>query len=296
MATPAIENILSHFPNYEIFIVGSFVSTELFANHPRVKTTFIDNTKKSKCKLKAIYQLSKEIGKVDIGVSFRSSFRSKVLMYFCAKKRFYFSKHYQNIHQVEKYNSFINDSFNISTVPQDLKLYFEKKIFTKPTLGINPGATYGSAKRWYPTEFAKVCIELSNNYDILIFGGPSEQDIAKDIEDELKQAGVTNYTNLAGETTIKELVENIARLSLFITNDSGPMHIGAAFKVPTIAIFGPTKDFETNQWNNPNGVIVKADLECMPCMKRVCPLKTHECMKKITSKDVLSAKEKVKTL
>ena len=119
-----------------------------------------------------------------------------------------------------------------------------------PLCGINPGASYGSAKRWYPQEFAKVARELSGEYDVIIFGGPGETDIAGDIEQALIDSGVINYKNLAGDTTITELINKIASLDLFITGDSGPMHVAAAFQVPTVAIFGPTKDRETSQWMN----------------------------------------------
>jgi len=77
-------------------------------------------------------------------------------------------------------------------------------------------------------------------------------------------------------------------ISLAISVSPGPMHVAAAFKIPTITIFGPTKFTETNQWNNPNGQIISKDLECAPCMKRVCPLKHHDCMKLITAEDVLN--------
>ena len=95
---------------------------------------------------------------------------------------------------------------------------------------------------------------------------------------------------MAGLTTIPELIEKIAGLSLFITNDSGPMHIAAAYKVKTVSIFGPTKFTETNQWrNDKNGLIVTKNLDCAPCMKRECPLKHHNCMKLVTANDVLEA-------
>ncbi|MCP4971755.1 MAG: glycosyltransferase family 9 protein, partial [Arcobacter sp.] len=103
----------------------------------------------------------------------------------------------------------------------------------------------------------------------------------------LKQNGIINYENLASKTTIPMLIEKIAGLDLFITNDSGPMHVAAAFKIPTITIFGPTKFTETNQWNNPKGKIITKNLDCAPCMKRICPLKHHNCMKQITSDDVI---------
>jgi heptosyltransferase-2 len=130
-------------------------------------------------------------------------------------------------------------------------------------------------------------MELSSVYEIVIFGGPAEANMAGDIEKELIKANIKNYSNIAGKTTIKELCQKIGGLDLFITGDSGPMHVAAAFKVPTVAIFGPTKDQETSQWMNPKGVIVKREMACSPCMKRTCPLKHHECMKLIEAEDVL---------
>ena len=67
------------------------------------------------------------------------------------------------------------------------------------------------------------------------------------------------------------------------------MHIAASFQVPTVSIFGPTKDKETSQWNNEKSVILKTNLECQPCMRRTCPLKHHNCMNLIKAIDVLNA-------
>lgn len=292
MATPAIENIIKNIDDVEITIFGSFVSTKIFENHPKVKNIIIDETKKSKNRYASLYSLSKEIGKFDMAFSFRSSFSTKFFFFLLkAQKKFIFKKTKIEKHQVLKYNDFVNQSLKSSLEAGDLKLYFKPFSYDKPTLGINPGATYGSAKRWYPSEFAKVAISLASKYNIVIFGGPTETDIAGDIENELIQNGVKNYQNFAGKTTITELIEKIAGLDLFITNDSGPMHVAAAFKIKTVSIFGPTKFKETNQWNNPNGKIISKYLDCSPCMKRVCPLKHHNCMKEITADDVLKVIE-----
>jgi heptosyltransferase-2 len=212
-----------------------------------------------------------------------------------AKNKYQFDKNkYQNRHQVEKYNDFVNDSLNTNYLPEKLVLYsshskLKIKNSSLPILGINPGASYGSAKRWYPKEFAKVARELSGEYNIIIFGGPDETDIAGDIEQALIDSGVKNYENLAGNTTITELINKIASLDLFITGDSGPMHVAAAFQVPTVSIFGPTKDEETAQWMNKKSIILKKNLDCQPCMERTCPLIHHNCMCLIKAVDVIGA-------
>lgn len=173
-----------------------------------------------------------------------------------------------------------------------LKLYFEPKIFARKTLGLNPGASYGSAKRWYPLYFAKVAQEFANDFDIVIFGGSNESEICDEIARQLSKNGV-KFTNLCGKTTIKELCEMIAGIAesggIFITNDSGPMHIAATFKTPTIALFGPTRWRETSPYANENARILHLNLPCMPCMKRVCPLGTHACMKNLLPQMAIDA-------
>ncbi|OCL83929.1 glycosyltransferase family 9 protein [Arcobacter porcinus] len=293
MATPAIENIIKSYPEAKITLLGSYVSTQAYKDYPNIEKVIVDNTKKDGNRYLNLIKLAKSLGDFDIAISFRRSFTSKFLLFFInAKKKLGYKRlTKKEIHLAIRYNDFINKFLNLNNKVGDLKLYFEAFKYDKATLGINPGATYGSAKRWYPEEFAKLAIKLSSKYDIVIFGGPNEKEIANDIEKELIKNGIKNYKNIAGKTTIPELIEKIAGLDLFITNDSGPMHIAAAYKVKTIAIFGPTKFTETNQWNNPNGLIVTKNLECAPCMKRACPLKHHNCMKLITANDVL---EKIK--
>jgi len=287
MVTPAIENIVNFNNDVEITFIGSFVSIEAMKNHPKVvKTVVLDK------KYRVLYKTARNLGEFDYFFSFRSSLRTKFLKFLIsAKNKYQFDKNkYQHRHQVEKYNDFINDSLNINFPAGKLLLStINFQSSTQKTVGINPGASYGSAKRWYPEEFAKVASELSDQYDIVIFGGPDEQDIALDIEKLLIKKDVKNYKNLAGKTTIPELINHISNLDLFITGDSGPMHVAAAFEVPTVAIFGPTKDNETSQWMNEKSLIVKKNLDCQPCMKRTCPLGHHDCMDLIKAVDVLNA-------
>lgn len=301
MTTPAIENIKQTYPKSKLTIFGSYVSVKIFLKHPNIDNIIIDDSKQSFIRYQKLHKLAKEAGVFDIAFSFRRNFSTKFLLFFIkTKKRFIYKRYEKNeMHQVIRYNDFINRSLNIKTQPKELKIYH--KITTKKEkkiLGINPGATYGSAKRWYALEFAKVAIKLSDKYDIKIFGGPSELDIALDIEKELIKSGTTNYENLAGKTTITELFYHISFLDMFITADSGPMHVAAAFKVPTVSVFGPTKDTETSQWQNQNSSILKKQFDCQPCMKRVCPLigdKYHQCMKAIVAKDVLDTIKQIRS-
>ena len=291
MASPAIENLINYCSDSEITLIGSDIAIEAMKNHPKVTKTYV--LEKNYISL---YRTILSMEEFDIFVSFRGSIRSKLIK-FCisAKTKHQFDKNiYKQGHQVEKYNNFVNDSFNINSIPSRLILHTEKKMKGKNKLvGLNPGASYGNSKRWYPKEFAAVANDLSRNYDIIIFGGPGEKDIAAEIEGYLIKYGVDNYQNLANKTSVTELISHISSLDLFITGDSGPMHIAAALQVPTVTIFGPTNDKVTSQWMNTKNTIVKKNLDCQPCMKRICPLSHHNCMALIKSIEVLDA---VKTL
>jgi heptosyltransferase II len=290
MVTPSIESLIRRFNNTEITIIGSYASIEILKYHPNVVEYFV--IEKNYFKL---YKLSKKIGKFDKFLSFRGSFRSTILKFFISGiDKFQFQKsNYKNLHQVEKYSHFVNDSFGVNFPVENLKIYsisdFNNKNKTKPIIGMNPGASYGSSKRWPPQKFAKVAIELSSFYDIVIFGNSEEIEIGIEIEEKLLEKNIKNYQNLIGKTTLEDLIKHIKRLDLFLTGDSGPMHLAAAFQIPTVSIFGPTKVNETSQWMNKKNTIVKKNLKCQPCMKRKCPLIHNNCMNLINPDEVLSA-------
>jgi heptosyltransferase-2 len=116
-----------------------------------------------------------------------------------------------------------------------------------PIVAINPGATYGSAKRWYPDRFAAVADALSGEWGTaVVVGSPSEAPLAGEIEAAARRGVV----NLAGKTTVREMMALLSLSSFLVTNDSGPMHIGAALGVPLVAIFGPTDWRRTSPWTS----------------------------------------------
>lgn len=303
MATPAIELLSKYHPNARFTFVGSYVSIEALKHHPLCDRAIVDETKKASNRFIATYKLAKELGEFHLGITFRNQLYSSLLLRFtntvvCLAKQSWHSmfllshtpKIKANKHLALQYAELA--MVNVDEYNDDidaLKLYIEPIEHAKPTLGINAGATYGSAKRWYPERFAQVAANFSDTFDILIFGGPGEVEMAKEIEDNLISLNIDNYRNIAGKTNIQELCANIAGCSLFITNDSGPMHVAAAYQVPTVAIFGPTKHKETSQWMNKKSKIVREEIECAPCMKRECPLKHHDCMKMITASKVIEA-------
>ncbi|MDD2906442.1 MAG: lipopolysaccharide heptosyltransferase II [Sulfurimonas sp.] len=303
MATPAIELLTQEYPNARLTFVGSYASIEALKHHPRCERAIVDETKKAPSRLIATYKLAHALGSFDLAVSFRNQLHASLLLRFTGTvvsiaRRSWHSifllSHTPKIstkqHLCLQYAQLaMSDTHNWNRQTPPLALYIKAKHFTKPMLGINAGATYGSAKRWYPERFAAVAAAFSEKYDILIFGGPSEEPMAKEIEDSLLRLGVKNFTNIAGKTNIEELCANIGGCCLFITNDSGPMHIAAAYQVPTVAIFGPTKHTETSQWMNKKSKIVRHEMQCSPCMKRECPLGHHECMTTITAAEVIAA-------
>ena len=228
--------------------------------------------------------------------SFRSSFASKILLFGArAGQKFIFQKSNDGAHQVQKYLKFVKSALNLKRADDELKLYFEPRKFDAPVLGLNPGASYGSAKRWYPAYFAQVALHFKDKFKIMIFGGAGERDMCEQIERILRENGAA-CENLAGKTSVRELCEDIGGIGqsggIFVTNDSGPMHIAAAYKTPTIALFGPTRFTQTCPWRNENARILHLNLECMPCMKRVCPLGTHACMKDLSPQAVIQTIER----
>jgi len=150
---------------------------------------------------------------------------------------------------------------------------------------INPGAAYGSAKRWIPERFAEVADILVSRYglSIILSGGPGEIEIG----DDIAKAMQSPHQNLIGKTSVRQMMAVLAASSLMVTNDSGPMHVAAAFGVPMVAIFGPTDHTTTSPWGT-RAQIVRHPVECSPCMLRQCPI-DHRCMQRVTVDDVLSA-------
>ena len=170
MTSMAIESLKENFPNAKFTFFGSFASTSLYQNHPNLDKIIVDKSKNSRFRYLNLAKTIKSLDKFDLGVSFRSHFATKFAFLFLkTDKKIFFKKEKNSLHQAEKYLSFINKNLNLTTKFNELKLYFTPRKFSKKTIGLNPGANYGSAKRWYPAYFAEVGLALKDEYDIIIF-------------------------------------------------------------------------------------------------------------------------------
>lgn len=148
-------------------------------------------------------------------------------------------------------------------------------------IGINPGATYGSAKCWLPERFREVTQKLleEKNLSVVYFGDQSSLGLVKEICRGLD----SRVVNLAGVTTLRELACLISLCDVLLTNDSGPMHIAAALNTPLVALFGSTNEIVTGPFNS--GIVIHKHVECSPCYQRTCPI-DFRCMKGISSEEV----------
>ena len=156
-------------------------------------------------------------------------------------------------------------------------------------IGIHPGAAYGETKRWFPERFARVMDLLQKpGRRFVLLGGPGEEQLAEKVSNITAQPPI----NTAGKTTIAEALALISRCGLFLSNDSGLMHVAAALRIPQVALFGSTDPEKTAPLNDKAVVIHPAKVKCTPCFKSECE-ENLECMKAITVDEVCSAAEKL---
>jgi heptosyltransferase-2 len=146
------------------------------------------------------------------------------------------------------------------------------------------GAEFGPAKRWPAAHFADLGRRLAaQGYAAWVLGGPGDAAIG-----EAVAAGAPQVANLAGRTTLAEAIDLIAAARAVVSNDSGLMHVAAALGRPVVGIYGATSP----DFTPPLGAastILREDLPCSPCGKRVCPLGHLKCLNDLAPERVLAA-------
>jgi heptosyltransferase-2 len=157
----------------------------------------------------------------------------------------------------------------------------------RPLVGLGFGASYGSAKMWPKERYAELTGRLAETADVVLLGAESDRETEREI---MARAG-GKAVSLVGKTDLTTLAAVMSRLSLYISNDTGPMHISAGLGVPTIAIFGPTSPEETRPLGA-NVTVIRHKADCAPCFKRECPT-DHRCMTAVTVDEIVETARRV---
>lgn len=318
MTTPAVDTIRANFPQAEITVLANPAVAPVFANYDGVDRVITFDRKGAHRGVLGRLRLAAELRthRFDLAIMLPNSFDSALVPWLARipqragkdsdARGFILTHRYPRLmqrsdtHQVLNYLSML-EYFGLQPAKAVLRLQTTaaedgelaallalRGIGPQDlVLGINPGAAFGSAKRWYPERFGEVAKELAQRWGakIVITGGAGETEMAARIEECL----VGDCANFAGSTSVRQLLALIKRCDFFITNDSGPMHIAAAFEVPLVAIFGST-DHRTTSAFFDQGAIVRSGADCAPCHKRECPT-DHRCMTQVSAGQVVEAAE-----
>lgn len=158
---------------------------------------------------------------------------------------------------------------------------------TERLLGCAPGASFGPAKCWPAERFAASLRQLAGQgfAAILLFGSASEAQATRAVAQGLEGLKVID---LSGRTNLAQALALLARLGIFLTNDSGLMHAAAALEVPTLAVFGSTNPVTTAPLG-PWVELVRRPVECSPCLKPLCAKGDLRCFTAIQPPEVTSA-------
>ncbi|MBI3279493.1 MAG: lipopolysaccharide heptosyltransferase II [Acidobacteria bacterium] len=155
-------------------------------------------------------------------------------------------------------------------------------------VGMSPGAAFGGAKRWLPERFIEAAAETASYLDgaVAVFGSRDERELCESLAERLQDRGIRTL-DFAGKTTLSEFIELAAACRVYLTNDSGAMHVTSALGVPTVAVFGST-DEEATGPTGPLARIVRERVDCSPCLLRECPI-DHRCMTGVPAERVARA-------
>jgi heptosyltransferase-2 len=159
---------------------------------------------------------------------------------------------------------------------------FATRGMQSPVIGVSPGAAYGGAKRWLPERFAAAARELAERVggSVAVFGSASERAMCEQV------SAAAGGRNFAGATTLREFIDMTAACHVYLTNDSGAMHIASALGVPSVTVFGPTDETATGP-SGPLARLLREPVDCAPCKLRECPI-DHRCMTRVTADRVVT--------
>lgn len=325
MCEPALRGLRKLFPDAQIALLVKPAVADLFVGHPTLTRVLTYDSKGRHAGLPGKWALAGQLRRqgFDLAVLFQNAFEAAFLTFLAGVPRRYgyatdgrslllsdsvaAPDRHTLVHQVRYYWDLLKPLGLTGDPPApELTVFPEEEeamagrfakgglTATDVVVGINPGSTYGGAKRWLPERFAEVTDRLSHTIQespgkqvsVVIFGAAGEEHLGQEIAARLQLPSLV----LSGATTIRELMAALKRCTMLLTNDTGPMHIASAFQVPVVAIFGPTDWRTTSPFGNAHA-IVRQPVDCAPCLLRECPI-DHRCMTRVTVDQVYEAATK----
>jgi heptosyltransferase-2 len=310
MTLPAMVALRETYPGAHIAVVANPVAAQLLANHPACDEIIVYDKQGDHAGLIGLLKFASRLrrGRFDLAILFQYAIEAgfmtalagvpRRLGFATDGRRFLlthpvpFTDRVQKLHQVDAFLQVLGHyDIGAAARVQTLCLLESERAWAQQQLGqspvavINPGAAYGSAKRWYPERFAAVADFLAREHglQVVLIGGPAEVEIGRDIAAAMQAPAL----NFIGTTSVRQMMALVDAAALMITNDSGPMHVAAAFDVPIVAVFGPTDHTTTSPFAR-RYRIVRHAVECSPCLLRECPI-DHRCMTRVTVDDVTAA-------
>lgn len=311
MTTPAVRAIRKNFFNARIFILAKPWVAPVFDHSPYVDEVIHYDAKGRHKGIKGIARLSRELKPMgfDAAILLQNAVEAAIITFLAGiKTRIGFdtdarrlllthpvpcTKQIKSIHQTGYYLKMLK-GVGLSTGSSRLDLFTGEEDKQRAeeilgengispgdaVLGINPSATFGPAKQWFPEKYARLSDKMIDTLGVkvIIFGGPQDKALGESIAGAMRNRPL----DLSGRTSLGQAMALIDRCCAFVTNDSGLMHVAAAVNTPLVAVFGSTNHTTTSPWSEKSR-IVRVPVECSPCMKMVCPLeKGHmQCMKKV---------------
>jgi len=309
MTTPAVRAIRKNFPDAEISILAKPWVAPVFESSPYIDNILIyDDAGKHKGLLGKL-RLARELKEYhfDAAILLQNAIEAAIITFFAGipcrigyntdarglllTHSVPCSPQIKKIHQTGYYLDILHgvglktDGLNLDLVVAEkhqeraVEILSQYGISRKDRLvGINPSATFGPAKQWFPQRYAELADRIKEVFGarIIIFGGPGDRELGCEISQMMRHQPI----DLSGKTDLQEAIALINMCNLFITNDSGLMHVAIALDVPLIAIFGSTNPITTGP-KGLNSRIVRVPVECSPCLKPECPKGHLKCMNQI---------------
>ncbi len=318
MSTPAIQTVRKGFPQAHITLLAKPWVMPVFAHNPHVDRLMVYDRQDRHKGPMGLWRLTRELREVDydLAILFQNAFEAALIAWmariphrlgFTTDGRSLLLNHRMRSwpglkkgHLVDYYLGLLTEA-GLTPAQRRLKLFLvdsERRTAGQqlkdlgipedaPLIGINPGATYGTAKRWPSERFIALSRRLiaALGAHVLVFGGPGETDLG----DRIATATGHGCVNLCNRTSLREAMALIDRCKAFVTNDSGLMHVAAALDVPLVAIIGPTDAVATGPVLEAARLVQQKDAcDQAPCLRPHCPI-DHRCMTRIDVDTVYQA-------